>query len=422
MKVVYVVLDGAAGSIQEKETAYLIANTPGLDMIANKGRNGCFYPIGEGKAPESDVAVMSILGYPEHLYPGRGPIEALGIGYELIEGREVVFRGNLATVDLSTRRIIDRRVGRNLSDEEAKKLMEPISFMLLDNGNAYARVFHTVGYRAVVVLGSYTKKLSPRVSNVDPAYRREGLFSVALDKYSPYVSGCEPLEDSSEARYTCELVNEFLEKSSKILESHEINKKREAEGKLKANFILLRDAGGSKPSFPSFVNKHGLRGASIVDMPVEIGISRACGLEAYVLSPSNPPTEQALAERLDLTLRLIDKYDFVYIHIKGPDEPGHDGDCAKKARIIEKIDEMYLQPLLMHASGGEIAVVVLSDHATPCSAKSHTADPVPIGIYHKDLNGDMLGKFGENSCCKGSLGLIPHGTLLIETIKKVITG
>lgn len=419
MKLVYVVLDGAAGSIFEMETAYSRADAPGLKLIASHGKNGCFYPIGPGRAPESDVAVMSILGYPEDLYPGRGPIEAIGIGYSLEEGREVVFRGNLATVDLGTKRIIDRRVGRNLSDREAKELIEAISFIRLDNGTAYAKVFHTVGYRAVVVIGSYRRGLSYNVSNTDPAYKKEGLFSVALEEYEPYVNKCTPLDDTEASRYTCELVEEFLEKASKLLEEHEVNRRRELEGKLKANYMLLRDAGGIKPKFPSFRSLHNLVGASIVDMPVEIGISRASGLDAYLLPPSNPPTEHSLAERLKLTLSLVEKYDFVYLHIKGPDEPGHDGDCDRKTRIIEMIDRHYIKPLIEYSMRKNFAVAVLSDHATPCSRKSHTGDPVPIGVYYKDLNGDNLKRFDEFSCCSGSLGIIPHGNLLLKVIKEL---
>jgi len=416
VKVVYVVLDGAAGSPIEAQTAYTIARKPGLDRIAREGVSGCFYPIGPGRAPESDVAVLSILGYGEELYPGRGPIEALGAGYELMPG-EVAFRGNLATVDPETLRIIDRRAGRDLSDEEAKSLLAPLAELSLRGGEAYARVIHTVGYRAVVVLGSRKERLSPNVSNTDPAYGREGGFSVALASYEPVVKPCEPLDGSQEAAYTCELVTEFSQRAMELLESHEVNKKREAAGKLKANYILLRDAGGVQPGFPKFTELHGVRGAAVVDMPVEVGIARAVGLDAYRLRPSNPPSREDLEERLSLTLRLLESYDFVYIHIKGPDEPGHDGDCLKKARVIEAIDAFYVKPLVELAAERGFAVVVLSDHATPCYLRAHSADPVPIGVYYRGAAGDGFERFAEGECCKGSIGVLEHGTLVMRVVK-----
>ncbi len=86
-------------------------------------------------APESDSAVMSILGYdPNKYYTGRGgPLEALGAGYKIREGYEVAFRANFATIDAS-RNIVDRRVGRNLSSEEAAELARAVDNMKLGAG------------------------------------------------------------------------------------------------------------------------------------------------------------------------------------------------------------------------------------------------------------------------------------------------
>lgn len=420
MRLIYITLDGAPGSIRERETAYSMAKAEGLDTIGKRGVCGCFYPLGPGRAPESDVAVMSILGYTEDLYPGRGAIEAMGIGYSLIPGREIALRGNLSTVDLESKRIIDRRAGRHIGEEEARALIEPIGYIPLRGGEAYARVFHTVGYRVLVVIGSKTRTLSPKISNMDPAYRREGLISVSQEAYDPYVKPCVPLDNDDASSYTCELIEEFIDKVSSILDSHRINVARESSGKPKANFILLRDAGGAFYGFRSFQELHGLRGAAIVDMPVEVGIARAIGLDTYVLSPSPSLREEDLLRRLELTRSVLERYEFVYIHLKGPDEPGHDGDCHAKKSIIERIDRHYIKPLLEAAERSDLAVAVLSDHATPCALRSHSADPVPIGIFARNLRGDGLDKFDEFNSCRGSLGVIPHGTMIIGIIKRML--
>lgn len=419
MKIAYVVLDGAPGSVSEEVTAFTAFGLEGLDTMAKRGFCGCFYPLGPGKAPESDIAVMALLGYPEELYPGRGPLEALGAGYSLSRN-EIALRGNFATVERRTGRIVDRRAGRDLSEAEARELARAIDCLKLMDGKAYARVMHTVGHRLVVVIGVQQGELSDKVSNTDPAYVRLGRYSVATEHYKPVAGRSVPLDDTPEARLASALVNEFSEKASLILEGHELNAKRAKEGKPVANYVLLRDAGKGPVSLPSFSELHGMRGAAIVDMPVEKGIARAIGLDVYEHEPDARPSEESLMRRFTTLLELLEEgspYDFVYVHLKGPDEPGHDGDCYKKAMIVKLIDERFVLPLLKASEKKGFAVVVLSDHATPCTLRAHSADPVPFCLYKGDMGGDGLPKFSEHECCKGSLGILTHGTVVLTTIK-----
>ena len=98
-KLLFLVLDGAADDPSNPPTPYMAANKPGLDELAKSSIMGMHYPIGKGIAPESDAAVMSILGYdPDKYYTGRGPLEALGAGYRIKDGYEVAFRANFATI------------------------------------------------------------------------------------------------------------------------------------------------------------------------------------------------------------------------------------------------------------------------------------------------------------------------------------
>jgi 2,3-bisphosphoglycerate-independent phosphoglycerate mutase len=203
-KLIYLVLDGVADSLSDSLTTLEASVKPGLDWIANRGVCGLLYPVSRGVAPESDEAVISLLGYnPHEVYPGRGVLEAIGAGLELNWGYEVAFRANFATVDPATRRIIDRRVGRGLSTEEARELARAIDNMDLGEYNGYARVVATVGHRAVVVIGSRSHRLSPLVSNNDPAYVRRGLVSIAVNNPSNIVEEIKPLVHTREAEITC---------------------------------------------------------------------------------------------------------------------------------------------------------------------------------------------------------------------------
>ncbi|MEM4670667.1 MAG: alkaline phosphatase family protein, partial [Thermofilum sp.] len=303
MKLVYLVLDGVADRPEDGPTSLEVAKKPALDAIARRARCGLMYAIERGVAPESDAAVMSILGYnPHEEYTGRGPLEAVGAGLSLREGYEVAFRANFATVDPDTRRIVDRRCGRNLSSEEARELARALDNLQLNVYDAYARVIATVGHRAVVVIGSRSFPLSDAVDNTDPAYEKRGYVSEARSSFEPFIARARPLDKSPEALRTAELVDMFTELSISILKNHPVNLRRAAEGKLPANAILLRDAGGRLPRLQSISAKFGLRFGAVAEMPVEVGISKVLGME---IASVPPPTEDKAADyavRLEATL------------------------------------------------------------------------------------------------------------------------
>ncbi len=418
VKLIYLVLDGVADRLVDEKTSLELAVKPGLDSLAKRGVCGVMYTVGKGYAPESDVAVLSILGYePEKYYTGRGPLEALGAGIRIKEGYEIAFRANFATIDLETNKIIDRRVGRSLLTEEARELAKAVDGLELGLYEGYARVKATIGHRAVVVIGSRKYTLSDNVDNTDPAYTRKGKISVAVKDYKPYLREAKPLDDTVEAKRTSELVNIFTRKAIKILDNHPVNKKRAGKGLLKANLILLRDAGGKIPKLPPLKQLFGLEFASITEMPVEKGIAIAAGMKPVEVPPPTPDKKKDYEIRLEATLKALKQYDAVYVHLKGPDEPGHDGNIEKKVKAIEDIDKYYVQPLLEKIDLNEVAILVTADHATPPTVKAHTDDPVPVVLAYGKLQPDPVEKLSEKECYnKGSLGVIEHGYQLLPLI------
>ncbi|MBU1871942.1 MAG: phosphoglycerate mutase, partial [Candidatus Omnitrophica bacterium] len=121
-KILYVVLDGL-GDLPIKEldnkTPLESAHTPNMDKLARRGKSGLVYPVDKGIAPESDIAVISLLGYDAHkYYTGRGPLESFAENLTVNPG-DLALRVNFATVDSDGKTILDRRVGRNLTTEEA---------------------------------------------------------------------------------------------------------------------------------------------------------------------------------------------------------------------------------------------------------------------------------------------------------------
>ncbi len=420
VKLLYLVLDGAAGTAG-RDTALLTAHKPGLDHIAEIGACGMTYTIARGVAPESDAAVLSILGYdPHRYYTGRGPIEAAGAGIILREG-EVAFRANFATIEPETLRIIDRRVGRSLTTEESRELASALDGMRLSVPGSYVRVKATVGHRAVVVIGVEGGRLSEMVDNTDPAYRRKGLISVAVSNPDMRLTRCDPMDSSPEARLTASLVNEFTERAVELLDRHPVNERRRLEGKLPANAILLRDAGARLPPVEPISEKYGLSFGAVAEMPVEIGIARLLGMRLEEVPPPSGSLRSDIPTRLEASIRLLRSVDVAYVHLKGPDEPGHDGNMRAKVEAIEVIDEMFVRPMIEdHGLGEELAVLVTSDHATPCWAKAHTDDPVPTCVAGPGVPPDEVAKFDEVSCSRGRLGVIERGHEMLPRALKLL--
>ena len=423
MKLIYVVIDGM-GDLPAKEwedrTPLEVADTPNMDRLASKAKLGLMYTVGKGIAPESDVAVISILGYDPYKYHvGRGPLEAYGANLDMEDGA-LALRCNFATLG-KQKRIIDRRAGRNLTTEEAAELSKAINREVkLSSYPATFQFKNTLGHRAVLVIKSKKSPLSGKISNTDPAYERIAGLGVAKSTVEMVLKKCVPLEDTEEAKISAQLVNEFTEKSHEVLDSHDVNKKRVSEGKLKANVILSRDAGDKLPKFFSINERYDVKFACLADMPVERGISRLAGMHLVELPPPSGDIEADMKLRVDKMLNLLDSFDCFYIHLKGPDEPGHDGDFKRKAQAIADIDKHFFGRILPHIDQKKTLICITADHSTPCTLKAHSDDPVPLLITGADVEPDGIKEFSEKLCRTGSLGVLEKGTQLMPMLMKLL--
>ena len=426
-KILYIVLDGLGdGSYPCKElgnrTPLEAASTPTMDMLAREGQTGVMYTVGKDIAPESDIAVISILGYDAmRYYTGRGPLEALAVGLRINDG-DLAFRANFATRGAG-RCIKDRRVGRNLSTEEATQLCKEIKKKVkLESLPATFKFKSTLEYRGVLVIRGVKDKLSGYVTNTDPAYTKHGLLGVAkkTGKFENVVEYCAPTKDCPDPAAACRsalLVNEFTLKSCEVLDQSEINKNRIKKGYLPANLILLRDAGDRLPKLPSIKNRFKRNFGCFVEMPTEEGVALLTGMKIVPIPPPTKDLKTDYSLRSSMTLKYIERYDGLYIHIKGPDVSGHDGDAVKKKAVIEAIDQYYLTPLINNIDLDKTIVAITADHSTPCRLKSHSEDPVPLLISGGNIKPDSTRFFSEKACLSGKIGKI-RGTQLMPLLIK----
>ena len=366
------------------------------------------YTVGKGIAPESDIAVFAILGYDPRVYhSGRGPMEALGAGMEVRDG-DLAYRINFSTVAEDGRTIVDRRVGRNLTSEEAAQLAAEANANIKLPG-ASAELRATVEHRGVLLIRRDGGALSAEVTNTDPAYGREGALGVANLTFEDTVQECRPLpghETDEPAVAAAELTNEYLRQAFIVLDASDVNAKRRSVGSMPGNMILTRDAGDHISKPPSFRERYGADWGCFVEMPVERGISLVLGMgQVEVPMRGTGSYEKQYNAWAETALEAIEEFDGLYIHIKGPDIPAHDGRYEDKLENIEAIDAAFFG-LLIPELRRDALIAVTADHSTSCAKKAHTDDPVPLVVAGPGVSSDGVSTFGERAAARGSIGLI----------------
>ena len=410
---IYVLLDGV-GDLPHPDlagkTPLEAATTRNMDVLAKNGIMGQVISVGKGIAPESDIAVFNMLGYKfQHSdYAGRGVIEAIGIGIDFKDG-DLALRGNFATLD-NEGKIIDRRAGRKIEREDAEEISKEIEKKIrFSNPNASVVVAPTVGHRVIVRLRD-SKPLSSEISNTDPAYARvDGMGIAKAVSDFMKIEKCIPLEQTEDAASAAILVNEFTEQSLEIMKKSDVNKHRSQKNKKLLNSILLRDAGNKYPNVKPINDLHSMNFSCIVDMPVEVGISNILKMKTF-----NAGGLTDYEGKASVAAQAMETENAIYVHLKGPDDFGHDGDAIGKMKNIEEIDKRFFGTLLDHIDVSKIAVMISADHSTPCIYKGHSDDPVPLLISGDMIANDDAQRFTEAEAKKGAIGLI-EGAQVVKT-------
>lgn len=401
-KYIFIICDGIGDlPIVElgNKTPLEAAKTSNLDRLASNGETGLMYVLGKGVRPNSDEAHLVLFGYDLKTdYPGRGPIEAAGVGIQLQEGN-IAIRANLATVNKDLR-AIDRRAGRiencgGFIDELDGIEIDGIKFILKAG----------TGHRVSLVMRG--KGLSDQISNSDVHYVTEE--KIVENWEGLQVNTVQPLNNTPEAKFTAEVLEKFLRNAHKKLEQNPLNEERKKQGQLVGNYLLTRGPGYFK-KLPSFQEKYGLSACCIAGAGLYKGLGVLMGMDLIDVPGATGMPDTDVEAKIQAAKDAISKYDFVFVHIKPTDIFGENGDFLGKKEFIEKIDRAIDS---LEDTGATICVT--ADHATPCSNKDHSADPVPVLIFRPgDTDGQAV-KFGESECAKGSLGII-EGKDLLKTL------
>jgi len=373
MKYAMVIPDGAA-DVPLKElngrTALQAADIPNMDWVAANGKCGSVRTVPPNMPCGSDVAIMSVLGYdPKKFYTGRAPLEAAAQGLKIAPD-EWVFRCNLVTI---VDGMMEDYSAGHISTEEAGGLVEELNRML---GGHHVKFYRGVGYRHLMTFkGDCDLKTTP-----------------------PHDIIGQPIQPHLPAGMGADYIRTLIERSAAPLAEHEINTVRRDLGENPATNIWLWGQ-GKMPQLPPFAERFGLNGAAITAVDLVRGLAKLIGWEVIEVPGATGYIDTDYAGKGAAAVEALDRLDLVCVHVEAPDECGHNADARAKVQAIEQIDRHVVGPVLerLKAEADGWRILVMPDHPTPCTARTHTPDPVPFAIAGKRIEGVLAKPFNEQT-------------------------
>jgi 2,3-bisphosphoglycerate-independent phosphoglycerate mutase len=369
MKYIVILGDGMSDyplEVYGGQTPLQRAKKPVIDSLAQCGLLGLVKTVPAKMAPGSDTANLSVLGYdPRIYYSGRSPFEAASMGVKLADD-DMAFRCNLVTLSLDepyAEKVMLDHSADEISSEEARELIELVSGQL---GSEHIRFYPGVSYRHLMVWSG-----GPSQWQLTPPH------DILGKKIGPY------LPQGPEAA----LIEAMMVKSAEFLAGHAVNKQRIAQGKKPANSAWIWGE-GKRPQLSSFYEKYGIKGSVISAVDLIKGIGLLAGLNSINVPGATGTIHTNFRGKAQAALKALleEGKDFVYLHIEAPDECGHRQETENKVRAIELIDEQVVRVIKdgLDKSGKDYSMLIMPDHATPLSLRTHTTDPVPFLIYRND--------------------------------------
>lgn len=374
------------------KTPLEFADTPNMDIMAARGTVGLIDTIPAGFAPGSDVANLSVLGYdPKGCHTGRAPLEAASMGVDLAPG-DVAFRCNLVTFGPTEgETVMEDFTSGHITSEEASLIIDSLNRELASPGID----FHSgVGYRHLMVY-----KGGPVSLETTPPH----------DIIGRPIAGWLPKGNGSGE------ISSLMERSRGILKDHPVNLVRASKGKKTADSIWLWGEGRA-PRLEPMTDRYGIKGGMISAVDLLNGIGVYAGLEILHVEGATGYIDTDYKGKAKKALEYLIDGDFVFIHVEAPDEMGHEGDIKGKIKAIEDFDEKVVGTVLSGIETmGDFRIIVLSDHPTPISLKTHVSDPSPFAVL-SSIDGENIvtgGAFDEISAKDAGIMASP-GCLLMD--------
>jgi 2,3-bisphosphoglycerate-independent phosphoglycerate mutase len=196
--------------------------------------------------------------------------------------------------------------------------------------------------------------------------------------------------------------------------SHPVNQKRMKKGLNPANSIWFWGQ-GKRMDIPKFEDKYNLKGSLISAVDLTKGLGICAGFDIINVKGATGYIDTNYIGKARAALRALKNYDIVYVHVEAPDEAGHNGDIKDKIQAIEDFDSKVVGTVLNGIKKfKEYSIMLLPDHATPISLRTHTEEPVPFAIYRSAKNKQSRVAFSENICRMKNIIFFEKGYKLMD--------
>lgn len=343
------------------QTPLEAAATPAMDRLARASEMLLVRTVPEGYPPGSDVANLSLMGYePERYYTGRAPLEAASLGVELAP-EDIAFRCNLVHVEQpgDGRLIMVDYSSGHITTEESRQL---IAALHAECGNDLLALHPGVSYRHLLM------------------YR--GVVPAGFATVPPHDHSDQDVAGYYQAYRQVEAFGSLLARAREILADHPVNRERARQGKRTANCIWLWGE-GKRPAMETLEQRFGIRGGLISAVDLLKGIGVLGGLEVIDVPGATGYLDTNYEGKAQAALKVLEKDDFVLVHVEAPDETGHQGLAREKVQAVADFDSRIVAPIVeeMERRGEPFRLVVTMDHYTPIHRRTHEDWPVPMFIY-----------------------------------------
>ncbi len=398
MKYAIILADGSGGEKLAElgdKTTLEAADLKTIDMLAKRGETGTVRTIPEGCKPGSDASNLSIMGFDPNVYlTGRSPLEAASIGIDM-KDTDVSFRVNIITLEGEGKYedlIIKDHSAGEITTAEAKELIEALQ---KEFNSDEIELYPGVSYRHCMIWhnGSMDVEFTPPHDRLG----KPAGPNLPAGKYGP-------------------MFTDMMKRSYEILKDHPVNLRRIEKGLNPANSMWIWGE-GKKPSLTSFEESYGIRGAAISAVDLVKGIAICAGLDSIDVPGATGNLNTDYEGKKNAAIAAFeDGADFVYIHLEGPDECGHQGDIEGKILAVERIDEYIVKPIYEYLknTGDDFKIMVVPDHKTPIEVRTHTAVPVPYMIYDSRRDDRIHGENAFNETAGNKGPFFDSGTALAE--------
>ena len=373
MKYILIIGDGMADNPVPElngKTPLETVNKPHIDALAAQATVGSVLTVPRQQPPGSDTAIMSIFGCdPNQYYTGRSPLEAAGSGVSLSPG-DVSYRCNMVALtdggDFDDKLILSHNAG----SIEGDVAIELITWLFAEP--TFAAAAQKVGMR-VYAQPSF-RHIAVQTGGDTAGMHAEPPHNILGQRIGDYAMN---------GNANAEQLWKLMALANKLLEHHPLNEARRAAGKLPANGIWFW-AEGTAVELPSFVRSYAHDGSVISAVPLVHGIGALTGLRMIQVEGATGETESNYEGKVQAALDALNGGDdFVCIHVEGPDEATHNGNLEEKLLCIEYLDRRVVGPVAekLTAQGTDFRLLLLSDHKTLMSTRTHDGDPVPFLLY-----------------------------------------